>query len=222
MVSAPESQAALRLVAGDAADTIDWTVRRTSGSFEQRRFALLEAVPGVIGYYSEGSSALASDYYEDARSEAGAAGRFRAVPVVLDRTVKIRRGVAWASEPLSTNDDDAAVARLIQITSKELAYPYRDTILSNQKRDGAAVGWKRVTSSGACKFCRFLADRGAVYRDSTAIFASHGSCMCTAAPVFRGGAVGPEATVMQYIGSRRRQTPAQKARLKAYLDAYPD
>lgn len=222
MVSATESQAALRLVAGDAADTIDWTVRRSSGRFEQRRFALLEAVPGVIGFYSEGSAALAADFYEDEREQAGVSGRFVAEPVVLDRSVKIRRGVAWASEPLSTDDVDAAVARMVEITTKELAHPYRDTILTNQSADAAAVGWKRVTHSGACKFCRFLAARGAVYKDSTAIFASHKNCLCTAAPVFRGGAVGPEATVMQYIASRRKMTPKQKARLKDYLAGFPD
>ncbi len=216
MVTAQESKAQLTLLGDDSEDTVRWMVRRTSGQWESRRLQLLETVPGVVAYYSEGSAALAVDLYDDAR--VGEPGRFSASPVVLDRSVKIRRGVAWASEPLSVDDDELAAARLAKLMRSEMARPYRDTILANRQRDPQAVGWKRITRGGkSCGFCRMLADRGAVYKKDTATFAAHDDCMCTAAPVFRGGEVGPEANVAQYMASKRRRTAKEKAFLREYV-----
>lgn len=222
MVTALESKAQLTLLGDDAEDTVRWMLRRSSGRWESRRVQLLDTVPDVLGFYSEGSAALAVDFYDDAR--VGVAGRFSAAPVVLDRTVKIRRGVAWASEPLSVDDDELAAARFAQLMRSEMARPYRDTILTNRKQDPQAIGWKRIArGSASCKFCRMLADRGAVFKESTAYFAAHDDCLCTAAPVFRGGEVGPEANVAQYVASKRRRTAKEKAFLRDYLAAnYPD
>ena len=222
MVTALESKAQLTLLGDDAEDQVRWMLRRSSGQWESRRLQLLDTVPGVVAYYSEGSSALAADFYDESR--VGAPGTYSATPVILDRTVKIRRGIAWASEPLSVDDDELAAARLAQLMRTEMARPYRDTIITNRKQDPAAVGWKRITrGSKSCGFCRMLADRGAVFRKETAFFASHDDCMCTAAPVFRGGEIGPEADTAQYMASKRRRTVKEKAFLRDYLAAnYPD
>lgn len=222
MVTALESKAQLTLLGDDAEDTVRWMLRRSSGRWESRRVQLLDTVPDVLGFYSEGSAALAVDFYEDAR--AGVAGRFSAAPVVLDRTVKIRRGVVWASEPLSVDDDELAAARFAQLMRSEMARPYRDTVLSNRQRDPQAVGWMRITrGSASCRFCRMLADRGAVYREATVRFAAHDDCMCTAAPVFRGGEVGPEASTVQYMASKRRRSPRERAFVRDYLEGnFPD
>lgn len=222
MVTALESKRQLTLLADDAEDTARWMIGRTSGSFESRRRQLLDTVPEVTGFYSEGSAALAVDFYDDAR--VGVAGRYAASAVVLDRTVKIRRGVAWASDPLSVGDISLAEARMGQLVRSEMVRPYRDTIITNRKQDQQCVGWKRITRGDAsCGFCRMLADKGAVFKESTAYFAAHDSCMCTVAPVFRGGEVGPEADVMQYMASKRRRTPAEKERLRDYISLYfPD
>lgn len=214
MVTALESKTGLRLLGDDAVDTVEFTLRRSSGSFESRRLQLLDSVPGIVGYYSEGSAALAADFYDDARDAARARGRFEAEAVVLDRTVKIRRGVAWASEPLSVDDDAAALGRLAEIVRSEITRPYRDTVLENRRRDPETVGWMRLTSPSACSFCKFMAAKGAVYRKDTATFAAHDSCQCTAVPAFRGQAIGPEASALQYVGSKRRRSPAEKARLR--------
>ncbi|MGW9268335.1 VG15 protein [Microbacterium sp. NPDC055599] len=222
MVTALESKAQLTLLGDDAEDTVRWMLRRSSGRWESRRVQLLDTVPDVLGFYSEGSAALAADFYDDAR--VGVAGRFSAAPVVLDRTVKIRRGVVWASEPLSADDDELAAARFAQLMRSEMARPYRDTVLSNRRRDPQAVGWMRITRGAkSCKFCRMLADRGAVYREATVRFAAHDDCMCTAAPVFRGGEVGPEASSVQYMASKRRRSPRERVFLRDYLEGnYPD
>lgn len=222
MVTALESKRLLTVLADDSEDTVRWMLRRSSGRWESRRLQLLDTVPDMVAFYSEGSAALAVDLYDDERS--GVADRYTASPVVLDRSVKIRRGVAWASEPLSVDDDELAAARLAQLMRSEMSHPYRDTILTNRKQDPQAIGWKRITRGvKSCGFCRMLADRGAVYREETATFAAHDDCLCTAAPVFRGGEIGPEASVAQYMASKRRRTPKEKAFLRDYLAGnYPD
>ncbi len=223
MVSARESSSQLAALADDSVDTVQWMLRRTSGAWESRRLQLLDTVPGMIGYYSEGSAALAVDYYNDERSKIRQPQRYAAEPVILDRTVRIRRGIAWASTPLEVDDEAAAAARFAELMRSEMVRPYRDTMLTNRKSDPACIGWQRITSPSACGFCRMAAAKGAVYKESTASFAAHDNCKCTCSPVFRGGAVGPEASVEQYIAAKRRRTPAEKARLRDYIATYfPD
>lgn len=217
MVTALESKQTLVLVGDDAVDTADWLARGTSGSFESRRFQLLDSVPGVIDYYSQGSSALAADFYEESRAAAGVTGSYAADAVVLDRTLKIRRAIAWASDPLDSDDLEAAILRLQSVVRSEVNRPYRDTIIANRKRDPAAAGWRRIARSSGCGMCKMLASRGAVYRQSTAWFAAHNDCSCTCEPVFSANDTGEPLSAGQFIGSKRNPTPAQKARLKALV-----
>lgn len=192
------------------------------GGADEARAALLDIGPALVAYYSDGSAALAADYYDDAREAASARGRFTAEPVVNLRAEKIGAGLAWATEPLYLPEPDTTltVARVAEVIQLETARPYRDTITTNRRRDRAAVGWQRVTGGG-CKFCRMLAGRGAVYREETARFASHPHCHCTAQPVFEGQA-GEEASALQYVASQRRRTPAQRQTLREHLAAMPD
>jgi hypothetical protein len=225
MPSARESRAALQLVTGEALATAGDLVGRLRGRPEVRRLALLDSVPSLIGYYSDGSAALAADFYEEERELAGVRDRYPVEPVVLDRVVKQRRGIAWATEPLFTDPEvaDAAgllvASRIAEVVQLEVARPYRDTITQNRRRDPAAIGWRRITAGG-CKLCRMLADRGAVYKESTARFAAHRLCHCTAQPVFVGQDAGEEASVIQYVASKRSRTPAQQAALRDYLDSF--
>lgn len=217
-MTALESKRALSLLADDAEDTARWMVGRTSGAFESRRLQLLDTVPDVIGYYSEGSAALAADAYMDARL--GIAGSFAATPIVLDRTVKIRRGVAWASDPLRADDFELSSSRFAKLARTEVTRPYRDTTLGNGARDGMFIGYKRIARAESCGFCKALADRGAVYKKNTAYFAAHDNCQCTAAAAFVGQPHGPEASVMQYVASKRRRTADEKARINAWAAQY--
>lgn len=222
MPSARESRAALQLLTAAAVATGQELFQSTTGSPEERRLQLLDGVPQVIAYYADGSAALAADFYDEVRAGAQPRTVFSAEMITADRTVKIRRAVAWASQPMIEGDDAGSPERLAEVIQLETARPYRDTITTNRQRDPDAVGWKRI-ASGGCKFCQMLAARGAVYREKTAHFASHPNCHCTAAPVFRGGEDGPEADVMQYVASRRSRTPAQRAMLREYLNEhFPD
>lgn len=217
-MTALESKQALTVLGDDAEDTARWMVGRTSGGFESRRLQLLDTVPDVIGYYSEGSAALAVDAYMDARI--GVAGAFTATAVVLDRTVKIRRGIAWASDPLAGGDLELASARMAKLVRTEMTRPHRDTTLGNGANDGMFVGYKRIARAASCGFCKALAARGAVYKQNTAYFAAHDDCQCTAAAAFVGQPHGPEASVMQYTASKRRRTPAEKARINEWAASY--
>lgn len=215
MPTALESRAALTLVTGAAVGAVQRLLGSLTGPPESVRSDLLDAVPQIIGYYADGSSALAADFYDDERERAAARGRFLAEPVVLDRGEKIGRAVAWAAKPLFDGDGDTA-GRLAEVVQLETARPYRDTITTNRQRDPQAVGWQRV-SAGGCSFCRMLAGRGAVYKEATARFASHANCHCTVSPVFKGGDAGPEASVVQYVASKRRPTARDRERVRAYL-----
>lgn len=217
-----ESKAALAVLTDDGIDSIRWTLQRSSGSFEARRLQLLEVGSSLIGYYSEASAALGVDIYDESRAAAQAKGKFAAQPVILDRTVKIRRGIAWASDPLSTDDEQAAIGRLADILRTEIARPYRDTVIGNRLNDKQSVGYKRIAAASACGFCKMLASRGAVYKQQSAYFASHGNCQCTVVPVFRGE-VGEEANVIEYMASRRNKTGKQRARVREWIAAeYPE
>lgn len=223
MPSARESRAVLQLLTSDAVDASGELVRRLRGTPEQRRLVLLDTVPGLIDYYSQGSGALAADFYEEERELAGVRPGFTPSVVIPDRAVPQRRAVAWSAEPLfGEGVDDAALltvtSRLAEVVQLETARPYRSTITGNRQADPQAVGWRRITNGG-CRFCRMLAGRGAVYKESTARFAAHKSCHCTAQPVFVGGDVGEEASSIQYLASRRSRTPAQQAEVRSYLDA---
>lgn len=221
MPTAWESRRALNLVADVAVATSLQLLRSTSGTAEQRRYDLLGGVPEVVAYYSDGSAALAADFYDDERAAANVTGSFTTDLIVTDRVVKLRRAIAWSAEPLFDGDDVLAGKRLAEVVQLEAARPYRDTITGNTERDPQAIGWRRV-AAGGCKFCAMLAARGAVYTEATARFASHEHCHCTAAPAFVGYD-GPEADVVQYRASRRNRTPAQRAQLREYLNEhFPD
>ena len=217
MLTAGESKAALQLVTAAAVNTVTSLLGRSSGTPEQRRALLLDGVPEVVAYYSAGSSALAADFYDDERERVAPPKLYLAEPVIVDRAVKVRNAIAWAAAPLLAGESEQSVSRLAQVVQLETARPFRDTVLTNRRRDPSAVGWRRV-SSGGCKFCRMLADKGAVYSESTARFASHEHCGCTAQPVFTSSDYGEEASAMQYVASRKRRSPEQQAKLREYLN----
>lgn len=223
MSAARESQAALRAVTGAAVADAQSLLRASSGGFEARRAGLLEAVPALVGYYSEGSAALAADFYEAERSMSRARSRFTAELVIVDRTVRIRRGVAWAAEPLAEGLEDVAGSRLAEVVQLNTARPHRDTVTEAVRKDPDAAGWRRVAASDACRFCLMLSDRGAVYKADTVRFAAHDNCHCTANPVWSTDDT-VTASALQYAANGGRvRTPEQKATLRDYLAVhFPD
>lgn len=221
MALAPEDTRRALQAVRDAAVTDATNVARRNAQPSHLRSALLAVVPRLTGYYVDGSSALAVDWYVELREESRPRRRFAVAPADWRREEKFGRAVAWATEPLTLEqpDVDEMVRRLAPVVDYEVQHGFTETITDNTARDPAAAGWKRQTRFDACPFCRMLADRGAVYRERSARFAAHTNCHCTAVPVFGEGDVGPEADVEQYRASRRRTTAADRARLREYLKA---
>lgn len=218
-----ETRPALKLIT-DAAVSAGLSVLKTmAGAPNARRAGLLEHIPPVVAHYSEGTAALAADYYEEERLRAGERSQFVATLVVEDRTTKLRNGIAWAADPLFGDEPDEALAgvRLAEVIQLDTARPFRSTIAQNARRDPQAVGWKRVTSATACGLCRMLANRGAIYRHDTVRFAAHTNCYCTMQAVFGKNDYGPEASALQYAANGGRvRTAEQKRRLREAIAAY--
>jgi hypothetical protein len=97
MLTATDARAALRATTADAVERTADLFDRLHGTPEARRFAMLDGVPALIGYYADGTSTLAADLYQDQRDNVLGAGGYQAKTVVLDRTVKIRRAIAWSA-----------------------------------------------------------------------------------------------------------------------------
>lgn len=219
MPSPSESREALQLVADEAVGAGQRFAGALSGSPELKRAALFEVVPSLIGAFSEATATLALDFYSDAREAAGITTPYVVQAVVADRTTKIYNATAWAADAWASADELLVASRLAEVIQLEVARPFRDTILTNRRMDPASAGWRRVANN-CCRFCRMLADRGAVYRQATARFAAHPHCDCGAEPVFEGQVVGPEASAMQYMASKRTRTVQQKAALREYLNNF--
>ena len=225
-LSAPDARLALVAVTSAGVTEAETLLGRLDGSPDQVRAALFDTVPALIDHYSLGSSALAVDWYDDLREEAGAPGRFTSEPVIPDRVAKVGNMLGWATEPLyaATPDPAQVGLRLLPAVQYEIALPNRETLTTNVRRDPAANGWRRVASGSGCRFCRMLTGRDVLYRkESTARFASHTNCSCTAQPVFQGQG-GEEASVLQYVQSERKsrwsaeKRRAENKKLRDYLD----
>lgn len=219
-MAAPASQvrSALSSLADDGVARLAAVLAQLDGTPESIRGYLLDLTPVLISAYSDGTSSLAADWYDNLREQAAPAKSFTAEPIVIERGEKVGRMVAWSSEPLFLPEPDPqqVASRLLPNVQKEIVRPFRDTITTNTHRDPAAHGWRRVTSGAGCKLCRMLADRGAVYSGKGARFASHTNCHCSAEPAFQPG---PAASDFQYVASQRRRSEKDRARLREYLNA---
>lgn len=185
--------------------------------------AALAVVPDVVWTYQETSAGLAADTYDVWREQEGVPGRFLAAPAAVAVEDQIAAGVRNAVGPLWTaaTDADAARSLLAGMTARLVSRAAADTVVDATRRDEQAVGWSRIARAGACRFCRMLAGRGGVYRSGrSARFAAHDRCHCVVTPSWDADA--PDMPVVAYVASQRKQTAADKARVRAFLDAnYP-
>lgn len=158
-----------------------WRVAQTP---QQARDALMEVLPALVAKYGSAAAALAADWYDNLRDEAGARGRFQANPVELERT-GAEALAGWGVGPLFAADPDWLTSQTL-ITGglqRRIANAARDTVTTASVTDPGSIGWKR-TGRGECAFCRLLIGRGAVYTEATADFRSHDHCNCAAVPLF--------------------------------------
>ena len=116
-------------------------------------------------------------------------------------------------------DETAAMnSALVQLTgasTRHVLNGARDVVRYSSEADPAVAGWARSLGPQSCDFCRMLAGRGAVYSPTTADFASHDHCSCSASPAYGG----PSTTVRPYEPTSRPISEADRARTKAWIKA---
>lgn len=178
----------------------------------EAQVALRDVLPGLIDTYGVAASAVAADWYDDARAKAGVKGRFTAIPAdIADAGAQALIG--WAAA--DANDFGSFQALILGGTQRRIANFSRGTIAGSSVADPQATGWQRV-GSGECAFCAMLIGRGSVYSEASADFASHDHCRCSATPVFRG----QSRPVKPYTPSLRGSTEADRARVREYLASH--
>lgn len=230
MPSLPDGER-LRRVQARIAELVARDLEAFWGSLDLRRpelarEALLDFVPDLVEQYGLGAAAVAAEWYDEQRAARGVAGRFEAIAAAPTSADAVEQMVRFGAQHLFTDDPGQTLAYVQQRATKHALQPGRDTITLSSDRDPFAAGWRRVTRAGSCKFCRMLADRGAVYRESTVHFASHGACNCAAVPAWDRDA--PEVDVRAYVASQRtssmspRQREAHTARVREYLAGMDD
>lgn len=177
---------------------------------EAARDALLEFTRVLVAAYGESAASVAADWYDEVRAAGRVPGRFRAQMVVPDESVAMAETVHRVAGGLFTDDPSGVLLGLVAAAPKYVLAAARQTIVWSTVRDPRASGWERVVRPDACRFCRMLRGRGAVYKESTVDFAAHKSCNCAAAPSWDLDA--PEVDVRLYEASMRtsRMSPAQR------------
>lgn len=181
------------------------------------RDSLLAALPGLVALYGSAAATVAADWYDDLRDTAGIRRPFRAIPAELPDEGRTDALARWAVSPLFADlAGEAAWEASFTLTlgglQRIIANAGRETVTGSTTADPDAEGWQRV-GYGNCDFCRILIDRGAVYSEATADFASHDHCNCAAVPAFGGR----ERPVKPYTRTRRRISDADRARVREYL-----
>lgn len=185
--------------------------------------ALRRYVPALVERYGEASALVAADWYDEVRAAEGVGGRFAAVMApspYLDASEPLARRAAGA---LFTERPQDALVTLQASVGKYTLAAGRQTVMTSTYRDPRSSGWRRVTRAGSCGFCRMLAGRGGVYKDTSAHFAAHGDCNCATVPSWDRDA--PEVDVTIYRASQRTtgMSPEQKARHNALIrEAIPN
>lgn len=203
---------------------------------ESARDQLLEFVPLLVAQYGEAAASFAADWYDEMRDAAGVPGSFRAAEQTSPYEDATEGLVRRAAGALFTDTPAAALLTLTTSAGKYALAAGRETVARATDRDPRASGWQRVTRSGSCRFCRMLAQRGAVYKESSAFFASHGDCNCAAVPSWDPNA--PEVDTFAYEASARmsglrraasngdkgaqRQIDEHNERVRSYMDAFID
>lgn len=198
--------------------------------------ALLNFIPLLTQQFGELAATIAADWYEELRFDAIDQGLIAAIsratsfdvvrsdPVILE--ISAAASSYWRHR-MATDGPDPVVAGVKAAATRAVRQSGRQTIGRNADRDSAARGWQRVTSPGACRFCRALADRGGVYTRRSVRFAAHGpTCNCAAVPTWDQSLHEVEPFV--YVASENtsslspEQRQLQRERVRAWLERkYP-
>lgn len=136
------------------------------------------------------SSATAAGYYQAFRAAEAVPGESGPVPAeppnpTLMAGSLILAGPIGAKRNMTAGGGNASgrtLARLAGVVSRQVLDGGRRTLSLSARSDDRARGWRRVTGSDPCDFCRGIAARGVVGADVD--FEAHSNCGCTQEPQF--------------------------------------
>lgn len=176
---------------------------------------LRDALPGILDGYGSLAGIVAAEWYDTLRTEASVPRFFVAEPAPLPNDFGVDALAGWSQ---TVARDMASMQSLVEMgAQRRLADVARETVMLNSLADPSSVGWQRV-GVGSCAFCLMLISRGAVYSESTARFASHDGCKCSAQPAWSNQPL----PVRPYTPTSRRVSDADRARVSDYLVANRD
>lgn len=176
---------------------------------EAARDRLLRYVPDLVSTYGDSAAAVAADWYDEVRAAERVPGKFRAFMQPSPYQDATEPAVRRMAAALFTDHPDTMLTGLTATASKYVLAAGRETVTRSADRDPRASGWQRVTSGNACGFCRMLAGRGAVYKETSVNFGAHKSCNCAAVPSWDKHA--PEVGVTEYTASQRMTALKERA-----------
>lgn len=182
-------------------------------SVEDARDGLIDVLPVLGETYGSAAAALAADWFDEAREQAGVSGRFSPIlapQVASARWVALAR---WGVDPLlgAEPNSAAALTRIVGGLQRTIADQHRATITDSAIADPKAAGWRRVGVGDSCGFCRMLIDRhGAVYTEASVQFKSHDNCRCVASPSWAPNV--RKVIGIPYQASRKNRSDDMKAR----------
>lgn len=165
----------------------------------------------------EASARLGANYLAQSAIEAGIESVTGIPPAVIDAvqvltSLRVSGPVAFKTNIRTSRDPATALKvmtnRLIGSSQRLAMLGARSTI--NYAIDTGAngiIGYRRITSAGACKFCQMLAGRGEVYTSAASASTVvgrrgrprgkqalgrpfHDNCRCTVQPIYGDGAAG--------------------------------
>ena len=161
----------------------------------------LTATIPIVSAQNRASAALAGDYMRAFRLlELGDARLTPSLEVMGERQIAGNLLAVGPAALRAGAGRGEAIGTLTSTTGNKVARDAmrlalnggRDTTLATVDSDPASLGWARATSGKPCAFCAMLASRGPVYKsEATAGFHAHGSCSCTAEPVYSRDAQWP-------------------------------
>lgn len=152
--------------------------------------ALESALLTLIRSRRRESVDVAGNYYRALRAAEGVPGQLQPVAPVspapaLERATLRLLGPIAAKRAIAARRPKVAADTLTRLSGsvgRQVLDGGRRTLTETMRRDPAARGYRRITDSSPCDFCRDLADEGIV--GDSVDFRAHDHCGCAQEPAF--------------------------------------
>lgn len=164
-----------------------------------RGFAFLLA--RILRLLTEGRSTAYLDallYYQDLRTMNGITGEMPNIPEpempIREIATSLHYNGPRYAKALIQREQTQNIGQVVgdavgRAVVKHTLNAGRTTMMKAVPADKDALGWKRITDSDPCDFCKMLATRGAVYKSAKTagneLNRYHDGCACVVVPVFK-------------------------------------